>query len=77
MLGQQLQTYEAIFLNLTESMKLIVTELQREANREFTPVIGSSLASAYEWCAAEVGPGQFKRMKAHMNDHVSDNLDMF
>src|SRR5580693_4259861 len=49
-LGQQLQTYEAIFKDLTEQMVLIINERQRDANREFTPVIAQHLASAYQYC---------------------------
>lgn len=58
MLGQQLRNYEAIFANFTAQMIEVINTLQRDANREFTPVIASKLASAYEWCAAEVGGGK-------------------
>jgi hypothetical protein len=58
MLGQQLRTYEAIFANLTSQMIEVINTLQRDANREFTPVIANKLASAYNWCAAEVGGGK-------------------
>jgi len=57
MLGQQLRNYEGIFVNLTQQLVEVINTLQRDANREFTPIIASNLASAYEWCAAEVGPG--------------------
>jgi hypothetical protein len=77
MLGQQLRNYEAIFVNLTGAMLEVINELQREANREFTPVIAESLGAAYEWNAAETGPGQYVRMKSHMNEYVQSNLDMF
>jgi hypothetical protein len=49
-LGQQLQTYEAIFKDLTAQMILVINERQRDANREFTPVIAQHLASAYQFC---------------------------
>ncbi|KAF8866379.1 hypothetical protein BDZ45DRAFT_639507 [Acephala macrosclerotiorum] len=71
LLGQQLTTYNQIFANLTEEMKAVITELQREANREFTPVIARRLASAYKYCTDEKGPGQYNRMKAHMASHVN------
>lgn len=48
----------------------VINNLQREANREFTPVVADTLASAYEFCAAEVGTGQYLRMKHHMTSHV-------
>jgi len=44
MLGQQLRNYEAIFVNLTETMLAVINEQQREVNREFTPVIAERLA---------------------------------
>jgi hypothetical protein len=49
-LGQQLQNYEAIFKDLTAQMVLVINERQRDANREFTPVIAQHLASAYQYC---------------------------
>ncbi|CZR50756.1 uncharacterized protein PAC_00630 [Phialocephala subalpina] len=70
LLGQQLTTYNQIFTNLTEEMKAVITELQRDANREFTPVIARNLSSAYEYCADEKGGGQYARMRAHMANHV-------
>jgi hypothetical protein len=50
MLGQQLQNYEAIFQDLTAQMIHIINERQRDANREFTPVIAQHLALAYRYC---------------------------
>ena len=73
MLGQQLKNYEQIFATLATQMIEIINGLQREANREFTPVIARNLSSAYDYCANEVGAGQFNRMKAHMSQHV-DNI---
>ncbi|TVY91113.1 Nuclear GTPase SLIP-GC [Lachnellula willkommii] len=73
MLGQQLRNYEGTFVNLTHEMVELINNLQREANREFTPVIANTLASAYEFCTAESGKGQYVRMKAHMTSHVDDN----
>lgn len=70
MLGQQLKNYEQIFGQLSTQMTEIINGLQREANREFTPVIARTLSTAYNWCTNESGPGQFNRMKAHMSQHV-------
>jgi hypothetical protein len=70
MLGQQLSNYERTFQDLTMQMMELMNTRQRDANREFTPVIAKSLASAYTWCTNESGPGQFMRMKDHMNKHV-------
>jgi hypothetical protein len=55
MLGQQLQTYEHIFQDLTNQMVIVIGERQRDANREFTPVIARHLLSAYQYCVAESG----------------------
>ncbi|KAH7416967.1 Dynamin family-domain-containing protein [Cadophora sp. MPI-SDFR-AT-0126] len=73
MLGQQLKNYEQIFATLATQMIEIINGLQREANREFTPVIARNLSTAYDYCTRESGPGQFNRMKAHMSQHV-DNI---
>lgn len=55
MLGQQLRNYKAIFQELAAQMGELISSIQREANREFTPVIARNLAAAYDWCAAESG----------------------
>src|SRR5690242_19524435 len=47
-----------------------MTEMQREANRDFAPTILDSMQAAYEICTDERGPGSFKRMKAAMSEHV-------
>jgi len=55
LLGQQLRNYENIFTQLTNQMVEVINNLQREANREFTPVIARNLSTAYDWCAKESG----------------------
>jgi hypothetical protein len=55
MLAQQLRNYEALFQELATQMGDFIGTIQREANREFTPVIARNLSAAYEWCAAERG----------------------
>jgi hypothetical protein len=55
LLGHQLRNYEAIFVQLTQQMIEVINNLQREANREFTPVIARNLSTAYDWCANESG----------------------
>jgi hypothetical protein len=54
-LGQQLRHYEAMFEELAAVMGELVNRVQREASREFTPVIARNLALAHEKCAAESG----------------------
>jgi hypothetical protein len=72
LLGQQLTNYEAQFRQLPDQLTKIINALQREANREFTPVVARNLATAYDWCTAERGPGQFKRMKTYMSTHADE-----
>ncbi|QSZ34344.1 hypothetical protein DSL72_005935 [Monilinia vaccinii-corymbosi] len=72
-LAQQLRTYEATFSILATEMLEAINTLQREANREFVPVVAKRLASAYTWCANEVGEGQFKRIKEHMHNHIDQS----
>lgn len=55
MLGQQLRNYDALFVDLVDVIINVINTHQREANRAFAPVVARSLASAYEWCAAEAG----------------------
>lgn len=55
LLSQQLKNYDAIFTTLVAQMVELVNNLQREANRQYTPVIARSLSIAYDWCANESG----------------------
>ncbi|KAF2768799.1 hypothetical protein EJ03DRAFT_351811 [Teratosphaeria nubilosa] len=73
MLENQLQAYRAIFGDLATSVINQVNEKQREINREFTPVIARIMEPVYTTCIEESGPGQFKRMKSAMLDHVTSN----
>lgn len=78
LLGQQLQNYDALFVTLSQQMVEVINNLQREANREFTPVVARNLSSAYDWCAKESGSGCFARMKTHMATYVNESkVDMF
>jgi len=54
-LKEQLSTYTRSFQDLNQQMVQIIGERQREANREFAPVIGDHLLSAYRYCTAEHG----------------------
>ncbi|KAI1132388.1 hypothetical protein F5Y10DRAFT_231071 [Nemania abortiva] len=47
-----------------------ITELQREASRQFTPVICDAMANAYTICTNEHGQGSYARMKDAMINHV-------
>ena len=70
-LKNQLTAYEALFGDVANTMVTSVNEAQLEVNREFTPVIASAMASAYEYATAERGSGSYKRMETHMHQHVS------
>ncbi|KAK4507357.1 hypothetical protein PRZ48_001092 [Zasmidium cellare] len=71
MIGGQLQTHSAKFADLVAAAIETLNNGQRDINREFTPVIANAMESSYTFCTDESGPGQYKRMKAHMHDHVS------
>ncbi|KAB8298086.1 hypothetical protein EYC80_001848 [Monilinia laxa] len=64
MLAQQIRTYETTFSILGTEMMDAINTLQREANREFVPVVARKLASAYTWCTDEVD---------HMHGHIDQS----
>ncbi|KAL8998150.1 MAG: hypothetical protein Q9188_006160 [Gyalolechia gomerana] len=70
MLSQQILVYDQILKDLAATTKDMIMTRQKDINREFVPVIQHAMQPSYGWCSAEVGPGQFKRMKAYMDDHV-------
>jgi hypothetical protein len=55
LLQQQLQNYGGTLLALTQQMNELINGLQRDANREFTPVIARTLSDAYTYNANESG----------------------
>ncbi|KAL5121484.1 hypothetical protein ACEQ8H_000556 [Pleosporales sp. CAS-2024a] len=69
-LKTQIVTYEQMFRDLNQILITKMTELQREANRDFTPTIANIMHAAYERCADEHGTGSFKRMKDHMSAYI-------
>jgi hypothetical protein len=66
LLGQQIRNYENIFRQVSQQMIELINNLQREANREFTPVIARNLSTAYDWCANESG-----KITAHLIPLIS------
>jgi hypothetical protein len=70
MLKTQIHNYEQAFKDLGILLVTQMTELQREANRDFTPTIANIMHTVYDNCTVERGPGQYKRMKEFMRDHV-------
>ena len=54
-LAHQLHVYEQQFAHLAGMMVEIIQNMQRDANREFVPVISQCMTAAYEQCVAESG----------------------
>lgn len=75
LLSQQLSNYEAVFKDLGSKMIELLNERQRDINREFTPNVCNAMLVVYNICTAEVGPGQYNRMKTHMTNHVTAQKD--
>ncbi|KAJ4378700.1 hypothetical protein N0V86_005571 [Didymella sp. IMI 355093] len=69
-LKTQIYTYEVMFRELSQVLIGSMTNLQREANRDFTPTIANIMHTVYETCTEEHGKGSFMRMKAHMAAYV-------
>jgi hypothetical protein len=55
MLAQQLQAHTQRTLDVRGAVLALAQELQREANRGFTPVIQDEMTPAYDGCVAERG----------------------
>ncbi|KAF2826280.1 hypothetical protein CC86DRAFT_350866 [Ophiobolus disseminans] len=72
-LKNQICTYEQLFNDLNQILVTKMTELQREANRDFTPTIANIMHTVYDICANESGSGCYMRMKAHMSQQVDQN----
>ncbi|KAJ9637247.1 hypothetical protein H2199_007533 [Coniosporium tulheliwenetii] len=54
-LAQQLNVYDQQFAHLAAQMVEVIQNMQRDANREFVPVIADCMTTAYEQCVAESG----------------------
>ncbi|KUI73699.1 Nuclear GTPase SLIP-GC [Cytospora mali] len=70
MLNQQVRIYTVAMEAAPAALRTAITERQRNANREFTPVIQEAMQHAYDVCTAERGPGSYARMKTAMESHV-------
>ncbi|KAM7187037.1 hypothetical protein V8F33_011456 [Rhypophila sp. PSN 637] len=69
-LNQQLKAHNQTLSEVPNMLVQVVQDLQRDANRSFTPVILEKMVPGYEACVEERGPGSFMRMKAAMISHV-------
>ena len=74
-LSQHVQSSQRTFDALVEKLFAIVSEKQKEANRELVPVICVAMADGYTRCVDERGSGSFMRMKGHMLNHVEQRKD--
>jgi hypothetical protein len=73
MLKNQIYNYEQSFQEIYTLLVTSMTELQRDANRDFTPTIVGIMHTVYNICTEEYGIGSFMRMKGHMNLHVNNH----
>ncbi|KAH7117730.1 hypothetical protein B0J11DRAFT_90327 [Dendryphion nanum] len=72
-LKNQLHIYGQIFGELGTGLVALMNEMQRDANRDFTPTIIAIMQAAYTSCTEERGTGSFARMKTAMLSHVEAN----
>lgn len=54
-LGNQILAHIRTLEDLPNVLKATITDLQRDASREFTPAIMDAMMYAYEACSAESG----------------------
>ena len=73
MLSHQISVYDQVLKDSAATTKDMIAARQKDINREFGPVIERAMLQSYEWCSNEVGPGQFKRMKSYMAEHVEQS----
>ncbi|KAF1980770.1 hypothetical protein K402DRAFT_343737 [Aulographum hederae CBS 113979] len=77
-LSQQLSAWENAFHALSLDLNHSIQEKQKDASRQFVPVISNCMIQAYAVCVEESGPGSFKRMKSAMYAHVhGERSNMF
>lgn len=78
MLKSQLSTFKEVAQDAANSAKDFIITQQKDINRSFVPKITEAMVPVYINTTTEVGPGQYKRMKAQMEAHVrTAKLTMF
>jgi hypothetical protein len=70
MLKASIARYEQMFQAVAVDLLTAMQEAQKDANREFVPIISQFMSQAYDLCTNERGTGSFMRMKDHMVGHV-------
>ncbi|KAI1502359.1 hypothetical protein F5X99DRAFT_379222 [Biscogniauxia marginata] len=71
-LSNQILAHMRTLEELPTTLRTGITDLQREASRQFTPVICNAMMHAYEVCTNESGAGSYARMKLAMEEHVEE-----
>lgn len=74
-LEQQLQGRKLRFGDILTKVSDIAQEMQKDANRSFTPVIAQDMQPVYTICNNEAGPGSYMRMQNHMASYVDNARD--
>ncbi|KAI1117954.1 hypothetical protein F5Y14DRAFT_400633 [Nemania sp. NC0429] len=69
-LSNQIMAHMRTLQALPATLCAKITDAQREASRQFTPVICNAMMDAYTECTNESGPGSYARMKEAMANHV-------
>ena len=72
MLKHQIAVYKETLKDAISEARGMITEKQRNINREFEPRVLEHMLSVYQTCTAETGPGQYSRMKGYMSRHVDE-----
>ncbi|EXJ55268.1 hypothetical protein A1O7_08194 [Cladophialophora yegresii CBS 114405] len=70
MLKHQIAVYKETLKDAISEARNLMSERQRNINREFEPRVREHMLPVYDLCTAESGPGQFVRMKGYMDRHV-------
>ncbi|KAJ8108981.1 hypothetical protein ONZ43_g6263 [Nemania bipapillata] len=69
-LSNQILAHIRTVQELPVTLRADITEIQREASRQFTPIICEAMTEAYDFCTNEHGQGSYARMKEGMIHHV-------
>ncbi|CAI6329371.1 unnamed protein product [Periconia digitata] len=70
LLRSSISSNEQLFRDKVNDFLTIISDFNREANREFVPVVAYAMEEAYKKCVDEAGTGSYMRMRDHMTSHV-------
>lgn len=74
-LQTQIDAHKQQFSDLQQALLATMTEHQRQANREFGPIIEDAMQPAYQACKTASGIGSFGLMKEAMLKHVNEHKE--